>query len=137
LTTVILLGSVLVPAGLAVVRPLPVYEEGARATPQPLGAFPVPRRDVERLQQVLALQRRLIDPNMSPRARRALMHRSAFADALTWLEIHGEVPEIVAEWRAAQSQATPTEDGEHAGAPARRRRRRRRRRGPRFRTPIQ
>ena len=54
--------------------------------------LPVARRDVERLYQVLALQRRLRDPNISPRAARALMSRGAFADALTWLEIHGQAP---------------------------------------------
>ena len=63
-----------------------------------LGMLPVPRRDVERLRQILALQRRLTDMQSSPRAKRALTHRGPFAEALTWLEIHGHAPEIVEHW---------------------------------------
>ena len=44
------------------------------------------------------LQRRLIDMNLSPRARRALMHRGPFREALTWLEIHGGAPEVLEHW---------------------------------------
>ena len=42
-----------------------------------LGLLPLARRDIERLRQILGLQRRLIDAKLSPRARRALMHRGA------------------------------------------------------------
>ena len=55
-----------------------------------LGALPLARRDVERLRQILGLQRRLLDMAASPRAKRALMSRGPFAEALTWLEIHGQ-----------------------------------------------
>ena len=72
---------------------------GARAA-QWLGALPVARRDVERLYQMLALQRRLRDPNISARSARALITRGAFADALAWLEIHGDAPDAVERWRA-------------------------------------
>src|SRR6185369_9536594 len=93
-----------------------------------LGMLPVPRRDVERLRQILGLQRRLIDMGLSPRARRALVHRGPFRDALTWLEIHGQVPEVIEHWRGFM-EAAATYEGEPEGAePAPRRRRRRRRR---------
>ena len=35
----------------------------------------------------------------SPRAKRALLHRGPFEDALTWLDVHGRAPEIVEHWR--------------------------------------
>ena len=61
--------------------------------------LPLARRDVERLRQILGLQRRLMDMNLSPRAKRALMHRGPFREALTWLEIHGQAPEVLEHWR--------------------------------------
>jgi hypothetical protein len=95
-----------------------------------LGMLPLARRDVERFRQVLGLQRRLLDPRLSPRARRALMHRGPFREALAWLEIHGETPEAVEHWRGF-IEASGFSDREHEGTedlpPARRRRRRRRR----------
>jgi hypothetical protein len=66
---------------------------------------------------------------LSPRARRALMHRGPFRDALTWLEIHGQVPEVIEHWRGFVEAAASYEgDVEGTEAPPRRRRRRRRRR---------
>jgi poly(A) polymerase len=135
LTNVVLLGSLLLPAGLATPRPLPYYVDEGPDARSPLGALPVPRRDLERLQQALALQRRLIDPNSSARARRGLLHRSAFPDALTWLDVHGQVPEIIDQWRALIGEAASEGDERPQGrAPRRRRRRRGRNRVPR---PIQ
>ena len=93
-----------------------------------LGLLPIARRDLERLRQILDLQRRLADPHVSPRARQALMHRSAFGDALTWMEIHGQTPELVGHWRGEASTAALSPDEEHP-RPRRRRRRRRRRPG--------
>jgi hypothetical protein len=90
--------------------------------------LPVPRRDVERLRQILGLQRRLVDMGLSPRARRALMHRGPFRDALTWLEIHGQVPEVIEHWRGFVEAASSYEGGPDAETGPRRRRRRRRRR---------
>ena len=91
-----------------------------------MGLLPIARRDLERLRQILDLQRRLADEHLSPRARRTLMHRSAFADALTWMEIHGQTPELAGHWRSEASTAvSPDEE-----RPRPRRRRRRRRRGP-------
>jgi hypothetical protein len=60
------------------------------------------------------------------------MQRGPFAEALTWLEIHGRAPEIVEHWRGFLEAAGPVEGvpaGEPLGlAPPRRRRRGRRRR---------
>jgi hypothetical protein len=89
--------------------------------------LPLARRDVERLRQILGLQRRLTDMGLSARARRALMHRSPFRDALTWLEIHGTAPEVVEHWRGF-IEAAGTYEGEAEAAERPRRRRRRRRR---------
>jgi hypothetical protein len=94
-----------------------------------LGMLPLARRDVERLRQILSMQRRLTDPNLSPRARRALTHKSSFAESMTWLEIHGEEPEVLEHWKgfieAAGIEPPPADEG-----PRPCRRRRRRRRGP-------
>ena len=62
--------------------------------PPRLGDLPLARRDVERLRQILGLQRRLRDLGASPRAKRALTHRSIFREALTWLELHGSAPDV-------------------------------------------
>jgi poly(A) polymerase len=155
LTNAILLGSLLVPIGHSIrtLSPAPLpdgafrastrsgrAEQGAdvRATvdrrKEPrlsLGMLPLARRDVERLRQILGLQRRLTDMALSPKARRALMHRAPFREAMTWLEIHGQVPEVLEHWRGFV-EAAATYEGEVAAetaeAPPRRRRRRRRRR---------
>jgi poly(A) polymerase len=139
LTNAVLLGSVLVPLGYnartLVGQPEPDGE--FRREPRlSLGMLPLARRDVERLRQILTLQRRLLDANLSPRARRALMFRGPFREALTWLEMHGDTPEVLEHWRGfieAADTAAPLTDA--ADAPTRRRRRRRRRRPP-FRTPT-
>ena len=134
LTNAVLLGSLLVPLGLAPPpgRP-PVDDHGARPR-RPVGArlgnLPLARRDVERLRQILALQRRLSDLGASVRAQRALTHRSIFREALTWMEVHGQAPELIEHWitvlaerGAEEPVASPTETGDR---PRRRRRRRRR-----------
>ena len=125
LTNPVLLGSLLVPMGFSVDGGPPDEETGQNW----LGLLPVARRDVERLYQVLALQRRLRDPNISPRAARALMSRSAIADALTWLEVHGKAPADVERWRGIIAEMTSA--GTLPDAPRVPNRRRRRRRGPR------
>ena len=89
-----------------------------------LGVLPVAKRDLERLRQILDLQRRLADPRLSPRARRAVTQRAAFEAALTWMTIHGQTPELVEGWRT-DADAGPASPG--ADRPRRRRRRRRRR----------
>ncbi|MBA3271153.1 MAG: polynucleotide adenylyltransferase PcnB [Acidobacteria bacterium] len=147
LTNPILLGTLLVPLGLMPKRAYPDVEEFVeqvegrrfrRAPKEPpllIGMLPVARRDTERLRQVLSLQRRLVDLESSPRAKRALMHRSPFQEALVWLEIHGQAPEAFEHWRGflEATAALPVPEGEAPAAtgetalPARRRRGRRRR----------
>ena len=132
LTNSILLGSLIVPLGHSLQSLTPPGSDGdPRKEPRlSLGMLPMARRDVERLRQILGLQRRLMDTTLSPRARRALMHRGPFRDALTWLEIHGQSPEAVEHWRGFIEAAGTYEDEaqKDADRPRRRRRRRGRRR---------
>jgi poly(A) polymerase len=135
LTNAILLGTLLVPLGLAPQAGRPMMRVSGEGRPKPalprLGNLPLARRDVERLRQILGLQRRLRDIGASVRAQRALTHRSIFREALTWLEIHGDTPEVVEHWitvlaeRGAEEPVAQAHDG--AERPHRRRRRRRRR----------
>jgi poly(A) polymerase len=169
LTNAVLLGTLLVPLGLmprrrtaAESHDFGAAEEGdsqvhvglgsdrfnrrrrrpPKEPPLRIGLLPVARRDTERLRQILAVQRRLMDLESSPRAKRALMHRSPFHEAVVWLEIHGRAPEALEHWRgfidasgpltSHEAEAANAEAGEHPDAAPRRRRRRRRghRRGP-------
>jgi poly(A) polymerase len=132
LTNAILLGSLILPLGysLRTLLPVPGHDDDRKKEPRlSIGMLPLARRDVERLRQILALQQRLMDMNLSPRAKRALMHRGPFREAMTWLEIHGGAPEVVEHWRgfleAAGTYEGEAQSGDH---PPRRRRRRRRRR---------
>jgi tRNA nucleotidyltransferase/poly(A) polymerase len=103
-----------------------------------LGDLPLARRDVERLRQIVGLQRRLKDVAAAPRVQRALAHRGIFRDALTWLDVQGGAPDLVAHWKAiaaevgnaadAQPAAEGSEDPQHGQFRHRRRRRRGRRR---------
>ena len=127
LTNAILLGSLLTPLEHSALtsRAAPVADNGrVKEPPLMLGLLPLARRDVDRLRQILSLQGRLRDAGLSPLARGALAHRAAFPDALTWLDIHGNEPELVETWRARAAGA----DTHGPVEPARRRRRRRRRR---------
>jgi len=133
LTNALLLGTLLVPLGYDFRPPPVVFDPDGRPKKEPalsLGLLPLARRDVERLRQILSLQRRLIDLHLSPRARRTLMHRGPFREALTWLEIHGGAPEVLEHWRGFIEAAKTFEPGEETdeGARPRRKRRRRRRR---------
>ena len=133
LTNAVLLGSLLVPIGFSGGPPArPPRDGDPKKGPAPsLGMLPLARRDVDRLMQIVGLQRRLTDMTLSPRARRALMHRGPFQEALTWLEIHGQAPEALEHWRGfieAAGVLEPMADEAGAGAPPPRRRRRRRRR---------
>ena len=152
LSNAILLGSLLVPLGISLQprRAGPdapdnerVQERSGRDAQAPprrrrwppgpkLGELPLARRDIERLQHVLALQRKLRDVTASPRARRALVLRHVFRDALTWLEIHGGVPDLVEQWQLVLAETAhdgpqvEAPEGEGAPPPLKRRRRRRR-----------
>ena len=133
LTNAVLLGSLLVPlgsdAGGALV-PAARHGELKKEPALSLGMLPLARRDVERLRQILGLQRRLLDVNLSPRARGALTRRGPFQEALTWLDIHGHTPEVLEHWRGFIEAAGTLEvvAGEAGSPPPKRRRRRRRRR---------
>jgi poly(A) polymerase len=135
LTNPILAGTLLAPVGLAGRRPRFSADPLERRID--LGMLPIPRRDAERLHQILALQPRLLDLQAPPRAQRGLLHRPALDEALTWLEIHGDRPDAIAHWRELQAQSAHgaarlvAEDGDLAPPFRRRRRRRRRRRGGR------
>ncbi len=135
LTNAILAGTLLQPLGLTRRQRFAADPLERRVE---LGMLPIPRRDVERLHQVLAMQSRLLDTSASSRAQRALLHRSSLDDAITWLEVHGDRPDMVEHWRALKAQgapAAPAAPGDHGGeqtdherlVPRRRRRRRRRR----------
>ena len=88
---------------------------GPKEPPLRIGLLPVARRDTERLRQILSVQRRLMDLESSPRAKRALMHRGPFEEALVWLEIHGRSPEALEHWRGF-IEATGTAAGASRGA---------------------
>jgi poly(A) polymerase len=131
LTNAILAGTLLHPLGLL---------RRQRFTADPLerkvelGMLPIARRDVERLQQIIAVQPKLLDIEAPSRAQRSLLHRAILDEALTWLEVHGDRPEVVTHWRELKAQATaqpPSHDAAPAPGPEGpfRRRRRRRRRG--------
>ncbi len=133
LTNAILAGTLLHPLGLIARRR---FSADALERRVELGMLPIARRDVERLQQILALQSRLLETQASPRTQRALLHRAVLPEAITWLEIHGDRPDVVAHWRALQAEPRDhahLEPGEPTGTvtpfPRRRRRRRGRRRG--------
>ena len=107
-----------------------------------IGSLPIARGDTERLRQMLSLQSRIADLEMSPRAKRTLMHRGPFEDSLTWFEIHGNAPTVLEHWKGfiealgpaalhppAPEPGAPPADGSEPGT--RRPRRGRRRRGRR------
>src|SRR4051812_25990726 len=134
LTNAILAGTLLVPLGLA--GPQRRFHADGLERKVELGILPIPRRDVERLHQVLTMQPRLMDLRAPLRAQRAVLNRHVFNEALTWLEIHGQKPDVLEHWRSQQAQpasAAAVPDAENVGNVApfpRRRRRRRRRRTP-------
>src|SRR6476661_2727706 len=101
LTNAILAGTLLYPLGLVARRR---FSADALERRVELGLLPIARRDIERLQQILALQPRLLDTQASSRAQRALLHRAVLPEAVTWLEIHGDRPDVVAHWRALQAE---------------------------------
>jgi len=138
LTNAILMGSLIVPLGHSLQTLPPLHDGDNKKEPRlSMGMLPLARRDVERLRQILSMQRRLMDMTSSPRARRALMHRGPFRDALTWLEIHGQAPEVVEHWRGfIEAAGTYEGEAQEGERPRRRRRRRRGRRRP-FRSPTQ
>jgi poly(A) polymerase len=141
MSNAILLGALLVPLGMAPQpgRPptVPVESEGKRRkrprlVGPKLGALPLARRDLERLRQLLGLQRRLRDLGANVRNQRALTHRGIFREALTWLEIFDGNQELVDHWITVLAERgaeePPLAPGEAPAPTGTRKRRRRRRR---------
>ncbi len=132
LSNAILAGTLLYPLGLAGRRQRFSADPLERRTD--LGLLPMPRRDIERLQQILGIQHRLLDIDAPSRSQKALLHRSTFQEGLTWLDIHGDRPDVVEHWQEMLAQAGPALPGGAetvaAGPFQRRRRRRRRPRSP-------
>jgi poly(A) polymerase len=144
LTNAVLMSALLGPIGALERGPRAAAGREPRVT---LGALPVARRDIERLDQVMTIAPRLLEPEPSPRFVRGLPHRPSFPDTLTWLAIFGDAPEAVERWQPALAQARharhalahahpprhhpPPGEEIDDGAPRPRPRRRRRRRGRR------
>ena len=137
LTNSVLAGTLLHPLGL-IGRPQRFRADATERRIE-LGVLPVARRDIERLQQMFSLIPRMMDLQAPPRAQRGLLHRASLPEALTWLDIHGDRPDVVEHWEGliAERHAEGHHHEEIAAAadtgPTNevRRRRRRRRRGPR------
>ncbi|CAN5600566.1 polynucleotide adenylyltransferase PcnB [soil metagenome] len=129
MTNAVLAGTLLHPLGLISRRR---FHADPLERKIELGMLPIARRDIERLQQIMALQPRLLDLDAPLRAQRGLLHRAVLSEALTWLEIHGDRPDVIEHWRSLLAE--PRDAAPHAGrgdadhhAPYPRRRRRRRR----------
>jgi len=131
LTNTVLAGTLLQPLGLIGRRQR--FSADAAERRIDLGLLPIARRDLERLQQMFSLIPRLMDLQAPTRAQRSLLHRSSLPEALTWLEIHGDNPEVLAHWRHLLSERSQhPEITVDSGVPEPfLRRRRRRRRAPR------
>ena len=132
LTNTILAGTLLHPMGI--IGPRTRFHADALERKLELGLLPIPRRDVERLQQIFSMVPRVLDIQAPMRAQRGLLHRQSLNETLTWLEIHGERPDVVAHWRELQAQRSehPAANGHDTEVPlAPFKRRRRRRRPPR------
>jgi len=157
LTNTVLIGSLLNSSGLLA---RPSHPREAHEDKITFGMLTVARKDIERLRHVVQMLPKLVDPALPPRVARSLTHRPAFVDALVWLQIFEDSPELLAYWRqaaeehaaqyaaqqaahAAQHGHAHARHGRPAGAdgdessdasssrPRRRRRRRRRGRGGR------
>ncbi len=125
LTNAVLLGSLAAPVQPIDLTPRRKDDPKRAEGNVTLGQLPVARRDMDRLRQLLALQPKLTNPLLPPRQQRMVLHRGAFADALTWLEMHGADAEALDRWQALAGGGVQAD----AGSPDRRRRRRRSRRG--------
>ena len=134
LTNPVLAGSLLYPLGLIGRRQR--FSADAMERKVELGVLPIARRDVERLQQMFSLIPRMMDLQAPLRAQRGLLHRASLPEALTWLDIHGDRPDVVEHWEGliAERHAEGHHHHELAAdtgpSSELRRRRRRRRRGP-------
>ena len=62
------------------------------------------------------MQRRLRDVTASPRAQRALAHRSLFPRRLTWFEIHGGDADMVEKWKSGPGRGAGRGRGAAGGS---------------------
>jgi poly(A) polymerase len=116
-TNPILLGTLIVPLGIPLHSERPADVEGDKRHRPPglrLGELPLARGDVERLRQILSLQRRLRDIDAHPRAKRSLVQRGIFREALVWLDVHGGAPELGQHWRAFAAEVVSDSDAPDA-----------------------
>jgi poly(A) polymerase len=114
-TTTVLIGALLMPLGALARRP-PAAPADAdpRHDRVSFGMLPVPRKDIERLRQLAQMTPRLLESDLPPRVVRSLVHRPAFDDALGWLEVFGDDPDLIARWTLARSERAPRpEPGHH------------------------
>jgi poly(A) polymerase len=125
LTNAILMGALLVPAGL-IGRRTPGEAPDTRVN---FGLLPIARRDLDRLGQIVSLVPRMLDPDPPPRLTRSLPQRPAFRDALLWLELFTDAPDELASWTALRPAPASSGEarGDDAGDPGTRRNKRRRR----------
>jgi poly(A) polymerase len=149
LTNPILVGALVGPLGLlpaetAPPRPTRPVPPGKRIR-EPLservsiGMLPLARRDVDRFRHITMLLPRLNEQALSVRQQRSIVHRPAFDETLTWLEIFGTDPDLIEVWKEQKAEHASAVSQEHdpGGGPGippsgdRRRRRRRRRGGSR------
>jgi poly(A) polymerase len=129
LTNAILAGTLLHPLGLIGRRTR--FHTDALERRIELGLLPVARRDVERLQQIFSIMPRVLDIQAPFRTQRGLLHRSSLDEALTWLEIHDDRPDVLAHWQELKAQRhehpAPVGAADDVAQPEFRGRRRRRR----------
>lgn len=128
LTNPILLGALVGPLGLIPpdTRPArpPKPERPGKRVREPLservaiGMLPLARRDVDRFRHITMLIPRLNEQALSVRQQRSLVHRPAFDETLTWLEIFGTDPDLIEVWKeqkAEHGSAPPHGHAPHGG----------------------
>lgn len=116
LSTTVLIGALLVPLGLLTRR---LEADGAARDPRAervsFGMLPVARKDLDRLRAVLQILPRLTDPGLPPRVARSLPHRPGFDEAVAWLKVFGDSPDVASEWERARIHRAPRERHAQAG----------------------
>ena len=129
LTNAILAGTLLQPLGL-IGRRTRFHTDPLERRIE-LGLLPIARKDIERLQQIFSIMPRVLDTQAPFRTQRGLLHRSSLDEALSWLEIHDDRPDVLAHWRELKAERhehpAPVVAGDEGPGMGFRRRRRRRR----------
>lgn len=121
LSNPVLLATLLVPLGMLTPRSRRGHDEDefAAARGPALGRLPLARKDIERIGHMLTMQSRLAEMEMHPRRQRGMAMRPSFTDALTWMDIHGDAPDVVDHWQQVIIDMPPDEErSSHDRAPA-------------------